>query len=431
MKIKKIFFSVFMIAAMALMAVVGFSGTNKVDAADLNIQSADEIFDDYYNSGYYTKQTEIKVKAETGVDISQYFHDSGTILKRVTYYNGDELWMTNPSDVSTKINSGYGTSDEGMTHFKKVNGQNVVDYTVKDTSMEEYYVTLQDISTANVDWNLSSGVYSSIDNKMIDMFVAFTAPLWIGKTADKVNYLTYHHVEVSEKDDVLTLSLFVSSSNSGSVEGNILGSGDNKYILFSQAKVSKLSKKIVLAKYSGATTNMSADDVNNAKLIGLNSDWSVNSSKKGSSNFAGLNKDGEIRLYYDNSNINNNTVLTFNYTASVGLISNVIVNCSNNNNDYKLDIVDTNSFTIGNKSQSKQVRITSIAIELYLIDSSEIESELISSIFEFGANGTASHDDGKAITTTTFVNNNQSLTFTSYANVYENARDAKGNSCLK
>ena len=34
MKIKKILFSVFMIAAMAVMAVVGFSGTNKVEAAD-------------------------------------------------------------------------------------------------------------------------------------------------------------------------------------------------------------------------------------------------------------------------------------------------------------------------------------------------------------------------------------------------------------
>ena len=51
--------------------------------------------------------------------------------------------------------------------------------------------------------------------------------------------------------------------------------------------------------------------------------------------------------------------------------------------------------------------------------------------FEFGANGSASHSDGgNAVTTYSEENNGYTLTL-SCSTVYPNARDAKGNSCLK
>ena len=53
-------------------------------------------------------------------------------------------------------------------------------------------------------------------------------------------------------------------------------------------------------KYSGSTTaNMKADGSNEAASVGLNdSEWSVVASKGAASNAPGLNKAGDIRLYW-------------------------------------------------------------------------------------------------------------------------------------
>lgn len=53
-------------------------------------------------------------------------------------------------------------------------------------------------------------------------------------------------------------------------------------------------------------------------------------------------------------------------------------------------------------------------------------------VFEFGANGSATHADGSEMSaSTTFSDNGYTLAFTSVSKVYSGARDAKGNSCLK
>ena len=51
--------------------------------------------------------------------------------------------------------------------------------------------------------------------------------------------------------------------------------------------------------------------------------------------------------------------------------------------------------------------------------------------FEFGANGSASHNDGSSKTSYNETNNGYTLTLSSMTNVYTGARDAKGNSCIK
>ena len=51
-------------------------------------------------------------------------------------------------------------------------------------------------------------------------------------------------------------------------------------------------------------------------------------------------------------------------------------------------------------------------------------------IFEFGANGTASHYDGTGKTSYTETVGDYTLTLSNLSNVYGGARDAKGNSCL-
>ena len=51
--------------------------------------------------------------------------------------------------------------------------------------------------------------------------------------------------------------------------------------------------------------------------------------------------------------------------------------------------------------------------------------------FTFGANGTASHNDGSEATSYTETDGSYTLTLSNLSKVYQKARDAKGNSCLK
>ena len=51
--------------------------------------------------------------------------------------------------------------------------------------------------------------------------------------------------------------------------------------------------------------------------------------------------------------------------------------------------------------------------------------------FEFGANGSASHNDGTEKNTYSETSNGYTLNLTSMSKVYSGARDAKGNSCIK
>ena len=61
----------------------------------------------------------------------------------------------------------------------------------------------------------------------------------------------------------------------------------------------------------------------------------------------------------------------------------------------------------------------------------DVEGELIATI-TFGANGSASHADGSAISASkSYTENGYTLALTNCTNIYAPARDAKGNSALK
>ena len=83
MKMKKILFSVFMFAALVAMAIVGFNGLNKVDAATATEVEAQELLAKYYNGGVYTKQSSIKVTETVRQEKAAYFHAKANDLDRV------------------------------------------------------------------------------------------------------------------------------------------------------------------------------------------------------------------------------------------------------------------------------------------------------------------------------------------------------------
>ena len=61
----------------------------------------------------------------------------------------------------------------------------------------------------------------------------------------------------------------------------------------------------------------------------------------------------------------------------------------------------------------------------------ENQEPTLAATFTFGANGSASHNDGSSKTTYSETSGGYTLSLSSMTNVYTGARDAKGNSCLK
>ena len=128
-------------------------------------------------------------------------------------------------------------------------------------------------------------------------------------------------------------------------------------------------------KYSGSTTaNMKADGSNEAASVGLNdSEWSVVASKGAASNAPGLNKAGDIRLYWHAdggntitvSSLTNATISNIAITFTGAEYSNVSVTANGaavTGTDGNYAINNT-SFVLGNANTSNaQVRISQIVI---------------------------------------------------------------------
>ncbi|MBE6132154.1 MAG: discoidin domain-containing protein [Erysipelotrichaceae bacterium] len=209
------------------------NNSNKINAEEPD-QGVLALFNDYYNSGSYRRDTTINFNKENGAyDVAVYFHAKADDLERTTYFNGDELWMTNSSGV----NSGYGTNGNNMTHFRKdlQTGENVSVYTaVKNTTMEDYYQTLFDFSSATYDgeWTLNNNVYASNDKTLINQFGLFTAPCFLGFEGDTENLLTFSHVEVEEVNETLEMRLYVKEDSKGWLQ-------DQEELLFSKAVITK------------------------------------------------------------------------------------------------------------------------------------------------------------------------------------------------
>ncbi len=135
---------------------------------------------------------------------------------------------------------------------------------------------------------------------------------------------------------------------------------------------------VTIAYPGGTTTSMTGN--NDAALVGLNATkWSVIGSKAGS-NFPGLNKDGTIRLYY---NENGNNTITISSLEENTITSISITYYSNDVNNGYVEVggtrvtpsngvytINSTSFVIGNANTSNvQVRIKKIVINY----TSEIE----------------------------------------------------------
>ena len=191
------------------------------------------LLNEYYNKGVYTKDSVIKLSDSEKDEAAQYFHANVDTLERTTYYKGNELWMSRGngqySYYGSAPNNGGVTNATASEALVTPENPKVVLSGEGKESMDAYYVTLTDIKDST-GWEENDGVYTNTSAEVIDMFVNFTAPLWIGKTEENANYIDFSKATVEKVDGNLVLKLYVHSTDSAKV--------DNDELVFSQATIS-------------------------------------------------------------------------------------------------------------------------------------------------------------------------------------------------
>lgn len=199
---------------LSLLLIVLSSFSKNVNAYLNNNSYADKavkaILNDYYNDGVYRKDTIINLTESAKAEVIKMFHASCNHLERITYYNGEEIWMTNTSNT---INSGYETVNGDMLHFKKIDGQNVYDYCVPNTITTEYYQTLKNLRDTS-GWKVSGTSYINNNEDVIDKFRQFAAPLWLA-TDEAKDYIVFTSVKIFTSNNGLHIQLLTSSTDNG------------------------------------------------------------------------------------------------------------------------------------------------------------------------------------------------------------------------
>ena len=184
------------------------------------------LLDTYYNAGSYTKDTIINVQPELENEIKEYFHTGNMPeLKRTTVYTPGKLVMTTEKDKN-----GVGYKDDGNNMVRFYGKEETFDFSVSNTSVEKYYVTLKDFvdgttgQTCNYGelditkgWTVSSDgertIYTSTDAGVKEAFKLFTAPMWLGGLDDKGdNYLDFTKTTIEVVDHELVMKLWVAET---------------------------------------------------------------------------------------------------------------------------------------------------------------------------------------------------------------------------
>ena len=202
----------FVLLIFVLCLTIVISHKNNIEAYNTTNGKADiqvkQILSDYYNNGVYRKDTSINLTETAKSEVTKMFHASCNHLVRTTYYNDEEIWMTNEQGT---INSGYETVDGNMMHFKKVDGENVYDYTVENTITTEYYQTLKNLKDT-AGWQVSGTSYINDHETVIDQFRQFVAPLWLATDEAKA-YIVFTKVKLYVDEIGLHLELLTSETD--------------------------------------------------------------------------------------------------------------------------------------------------------------------------------------------------------------------------
>ena len=197
-----------------------WSGDVGIEVYNYATAEVQPLVTNYYNLGTYIRDTTINFNEKAVNEISEYFHAKATQLVRTTYFTKDALWMSRGDGEYSYYGSEGGNLTNGTATEAKVVPP-TYHTAVKDTSMEKYYTTLEDIKNAvgSATWTKSGSVYSSTDATLIQYFLDFTAPCFLNHNDTNANYLRLEKVTIEESGSSLVLKLHVNSGDSGKLVG--------------------------------------------------------------------------------------------------------------------------------------------------------------------------------------------------------------------
>lgn len=244
---KKLFILIAFLTTIFSVSVLAMSSV-KAEEPEVNVaENFKNLIAEYKGNGNYIKDTQINVDAtKIAGEIAAYFHAKVDTTKRTTYYSNDALWMSRGNGEY----SYYGTAYDGDATVGVTNGTAVAPYDTPEkthvalkgegkNSMEEYYVTLNDIyATAELGWTYDeeTGVYTSTDAAVKDDFRNFVAPLWLS-TEKSVNYIVFEKVTAQEVDGNLVLRIWCKTTDASKLVDGVTTEGD--YCVFAEATIVK------------------------------------------------------------------------------------------------------------------------------------------------------------------------------------------------
>ena len=180
--------------------------------------SLTSLISKYYNNGTYNRHTIINLNEAAQNELISCFHAKVNKLERNTYFTKNALWMENEEGTY----SYYGTSGNDLTGGRVSEiGKTVDTIALKDVGgMEEYYTTLKDImGSTNVKWTNNNGVWTCSEESVIEQFLAFTAPCFLGLNESNANYFSLTGVSIQEVGESLVLKLLTNGDSGKFVEG--------------------------------------------------------------------------------------------------------------------------------------------------------------------------------------------------------------------
>lgn len=202
----------------------------------------------YINEGKtYTKKTQIFLTEEARADMVDVFHAKHNVLERTTYYDEttNALLMGDYDGGFDHINSGYRYDSEAgnMKHYSYTGDNSSTadyftavhdDYSVKDTSPNEYFVNLSQIATEALsqtwtkdgngafyhDFTTSESTdpipmdeHGNYADPFLKTIQYFAAPMLLQDN----HYFTPRYVQIRTCSEWLSIRLYVSPGSNGSL----------------------------------------------------------------------------------------------------------------------------------------------------------------------------------------------------------------------
>ena len=140
-------------------------------------------------------------------------------------YDGTLAELDSANRPVNGINSGYRTDGSDMKHFVYNNGEIVDTYTVPNTSIHTFYVTLSKLAQADYfdsSWVNGRHTVGEGEDEYLSDFLAFVAPCLTENVFD--SYITTEGMvlEVAELNNSLVLRIYASAVDSGKTGENLI-----------------------------------------------------------------------------------------------------------------------------------------------------------------------------------------------------------------